>query len=390
MTKERFYYATGGILLAASLAVRLAAYNIVTSDYTYFVAKWFDELKNHPGLSAFQTPFADYAPLYIYLIKILTYFPVSSLYSEKTLSFVFDILIAIGGYMLLKYTAQKQYTPAQLFFAFAVILSIPTMVVNTSLWGQSDSVYAAGIVFALYFILRDKPLPAVLAFALALSIKQQAIFFFPILLGFYLRKDYRLWSQLLLIPAVFVLTIIPAWLGGGSFMSLLLTYAHQAQEYTDLSVSAQSIFAYVTYLPIPDGMRSLLFGAGLLLTAAVGLGISVIIARLPSEKYTPTTIVFLSTLSVLLIPYLLPRMHERYFYLADILATMYAFYNPRRWFLPVIIIFASFISYMPFLSGQVSWFSALHIDLRVGATILLGVIVFMLYDYFISERATLT
>jgi Gpi18-like mannosyltransferase len=380
--QKNYLYWIGGILLAVSLAVRLAAYHIVTSDYTYFVAKWFTQLQIHPWLSAFQQPFADYAPLYLYMLKILTFIPVNSLYSEKTLSFLFDILVAYGAYLLVKYTAPIKYSSEQLFLVFAVMLSVPTIVVNTSLWGQSDSIYAAGVVFSLYYILRDRPLPAVLAFAFALCVKAQAIFFLPVLLGYYFRKDFRLAWQLLLIPAAFFVSVLPAWLGGGSFTQLLFTYLHQSGEYTDLSVSAQSVFAYVQYSSASGEVRNVLFVLGLLIALLVVVGIVALIARLPKEKYTPTTVVLISVLCVLLLPYVLPRMHERYFYLADVLSVVYAFYNPRHYFLPIAVIFASLISYMPFLSGQVSWFTGLHIDLRIGATILLvslgfiGVILF--------------
>jgi hypothetical protein len=53
---------------------------------------------------------------------------------------------------------------------------------------------------------------------------------------------------------------------------------------------------------------------------------------------------------VVLVPYLLPAMHERYFYLADTLTVLSAFYLPRRlWYLPIIEQFASLFSYLPFL-----------------------------------------
>ena len=381
--REKTWYALSAVVLIVSAAIRVAAYPIFTSDYTYFIAKWFDQLKSHPGLTAFQYPFADYSPLYVYFLKILTYIPVYSLYSEKTLSLVFDILIAWGAYLLLRDTSDKEYTPSQLFLVFAIMLSIPTVVVNTSLWGQSDSVYTAGVVFALYFILRDKPLPAALAYALALSIKLQAIFFLPILVGYYWRRGAKDLWQLLLIPAVYIVTIIPAWLGGASFMGLLLTYFNQSKEYTDLSVSAQSIFAFFTYLPISGGARSVLFWLGIIIAGVCAVGITYLMSRIPPEKSSAYKIVFLSVVCVLIIPYLLPRMHERYFYLADVLSVIYACYRPRQWFIPVAIVIASFVSYMPFLSGQVSWFAALHIDLRVGASILaitLGVMLLMLYQ----------
>jgi Gpi18-like mannosyltransferase len=77
------------------------------------------------------------------------------------------------------------------------------------------------------------------------------------------------------------------------------------------------------------------------------------------------------------VPFFLPRMHERYFYLADVISLLYAFYNPRRWYLPVLIILASTLSYMPYLSSQVSFLASVNIDLRIPSAMmaLAGVIV---------------
>jgi Gpi18-like mannosyltransferase len=374
---KNIYYIFGGVLLLASAAVRLLTYNTITSDYTYFIAKWINELATHTWLTAFKTPFADYSPLYIYFLKILTFIPVYTLYSEKTLSFLFDLVIAYCTYLILRDAGARPYTNSQLFFFAAVMLAIPTMIANTSLWGQSDSVYAAGVIACLYFILRDKPLGAAFAFGFAISIKLQAIFFLPILVGFYLRRGLHELGYLLLIPALYILSIIPAWLGGGSFKTLLFTYFNQSTEYTDLSVSAQSIFAFFTYLPLTPSVRDVLFWGGVTIAGLSAIGIAFLVSRIPPERTAVYKIIFLSLLCVLVIPYFLPRMHERYFYLADMLSVIYAFYRPQHWYLPFVIVLSSLFSYTPFLSGQIQWMKPYYVDLRVSAVVLLLTIVAM-------------
>ncbi len=54
----------------------------------------------------------------------------------------------------------------------------------------------------------------------------------------------------------------------------------------------------------------------------------------------------------LAIPFLLPEMHERYFYLADVLSILYAFYFPRYFFVAVIMQACSLLSYAPYLQGS--------------------------------------
>jgi Gpi18-like mannosyltransferase len=61
--------------------------------------------------------------------------------------------------------------------------------------------------------------------------------------------------------------------------------------------------------------------------------------------------VLLATMFVVLAPFFLPSMHERYFYLADVLSVVVAFHHPRRlWPVPLLVQFASAFSYVPFLS----------------------------------------
>jgi Gpi18-like mannosyltransferase len=60
-------------------------------------------------------------------------------------------------------------------------------------------------------------------------------------------------------------------------------------------------------------------------------------------------IVKLSLVSALLFPFTLPHMHERYFFAADVISIIYAFYRPKRLFVPIIVGGASLFSYFPFL-----------------------------------------
>jgi Gpi18-like mannosyltransferase len=49
-----------------------------------------------------------------------------------------------------------------------------------------------------------------------------------------------------------------------------------------------------------------------------------------------------------MVPFLLPKMHERYYFLADVLSIVYAFYFPRKWYYPVLTISVSTLSYLAY------------------------------------------
>ncbi|MBI2410060.1 DUF2029 domain-containing protein [Candidatus Kaiserbacteria bacterium] len=371
-------------LAALNIIARISWYPVVVSDYIYFVKPWFEELRTHPGLTAFGSPFADYAPGYLYLLKFLTVIPVSSLISAKTLSFAFDLLIAYFGYLILARTSRRAARKDILVLAALVLLSLPTVMMNSSLWGQSDSLYSAGVMATLYFMLAASPLAAAIAYGAAISFKAQALFFAPVFIGYFLRERAN-WKFLLIPPLLFVLSVIPAWIAGGSLGYWLFIYLVQAEKYPYLSVSAQSLFAFLQPLALSETATNIFFWLGLL--AAAGAAAAIIYIMKWQGKLSAQFVVLISLASTLLIPYLLPRMHERYFYLADILSVLYAFFRPNRWFIPVLVVGTSLASYMPFLSQQVDFLSWAQVDLRIPAAILLIPIGFVLLDVWQSWKS---
>lgn len=369
------YYAGGALLLALSLAVRIAAYPIVIADYSGFLSHWFLVLQTHPGLSAFKTPFSDYAPLYLYLLKILTVIPVSSLYSIKTLSEIFDLLTAGGTVLILR--TVTSYTRAQRFFAFSLMLCIPTVWINSAVWGQSDAVYAAPLIFSLWFMLRGSPLGAAVAFGIAVAFKAQAVFFFPVLAG-YLLRERRTIPHLAIVPLVYTTSILPAWLAGGSLGRLFTVYLQQAHEYTSLNYNSPSIFAYTKGLVLSSSAQTELFWLGIAASGIVAVIIAVFVARIHPAR-SPIAFIFLAFICVILVPYFLPRMHQRYFYPADVFSVVYALCRPKQWPVAVSICAVSYMCYMPFLSGQTAWFSAFQgLDIRIPAVLFTLIIVALL------------
>lgn len=358
-------------VLLLAVAARMWSFPVVTTDYTYFVAKWFLALKEHPGLTAFLQPFADYTPAYLYVIKILTWLPLYSLYSVKIFTLLCDLAIAYTVYALLR--ATTHYTHEQRLLASSITFIAPTLLINSSLWGQSDAVYALPVLLSFFAILLNRPLWAAVWFAVAMSVKLQAVFFLPVIVGFLWHKK-RL-HELIIVPLIYIGLTIPALVGGASMTEVMGVYLHQSGEYTSLNVSSQSLFAFADTFRLAPQTQTLLFWMGISMALIVALGGVWLAAR----TKTPYAYTELTLAVVLLIPLFLPRMHERYFYLADLFSLLYAYYVPRQWFVPVLVLGASFLAYMPFLGAQVGLFSPLTVDLRIPASIVMLVSGYMLW-----------
>ena len=79
---------------------------------------------------------------------------------------------------------------------------------------------------------------------------------------------------------------------------------------------------------------------------AAGVAAVVLLRR---RRLNGPDIVVMATTVVLAVPFVLPEMHERYFYLADVLTIVMAFYVRRYWPVAMVVSACSLLSYAPFL-----------------------------------------
>ena len=86
-----------------------------------------------------------------------------------------------------------------------------------------------------------------------------------------------------------------------------------------------------------------------------------------SLAFTPPLLVEIATCSTLLIPFVLPKMHQRYFFPADILSIVFGFYFPAYAYVPIVINLVSFFSYQYFLFGAET-FPMSQLSLAAAAT----------------------
>jgi hypothetical protein len=70
------------------------------------------------------------------------------------------------------------------------------------------------------------------------------------------------------------------------------------------------------------------------------------------RELTPERMVLLALISVSLTPFVLPKMHERYFYPADALSLIVAFFNPDLWIIPFAFQLSSGLAYSVYLKGK--------------------------------------
>jgi Gpi18-like mannosyltransferase len=329
-------------LFLLSIVLRISLYKVINGDY-YIISSWYNYIKGHGGFAALRDGFGVYTMPYIYILAVATYFPIDLLVVIKTTSVFFDLALALLTYLILRLKYQQSCIP---ILGAIIILFTPTVFINSAAWGQNDATYAAWCLASLYCLLSKRPAWACVFFGLAISFKPQAVFFLPVLLVLFLARKLP-FRYLILIPVVVLALLVPAELEGRGIWSLLNIYVEQTKEFSgDLVLKAPTFYQWI---PAGDPENWVQMGE-ILATAMVAL-ISFLAVR-SRRPITPEIILKLTLIFAVAIPFFLPEMHERYFYLADVVSIIYAFYFPRYFYLAIIEQLCSCMSVIPSLFGQ--------------------------------------
>jgi Gpi18-like mannosyltransferase len=330
-----------GTVLA--LALRLSLMSFESGDYRHFLLYWYRAIQDG-GFSAVASLKSDYTPSYLYLLYGMSAsFPtLSPIAAIKIPSIAFDVLCAYLVFHIVRFKYPQGPAP---IFAYFVVLFAPTVVLNSAFWGQADSIYTAFLLMCVYFLLNDKGAYAGIAFGLALAFKLQAIFLAPLLLALAL-KGRLAWKHLLWIPLVYLISIIPAWAAGRPLLSLLSIYLNQIRVNPFLTLNSPTLYAW-----LPQWTYSVLYPA-VLIWAACLVFLYLVVVYKSRGILSGALILNLGLLALLLVPFILPKMHERYFYPADLLAIAFGFFFPELFFVPIAMGMISFFAYQPFLLGR--------------------------------------
>jgi Gpi18-like mannosyltransferase len=332
-----------GIVIALALTLRFSLGNYESFDFTLYTHGWYTALKEQ-GVAAMSSDLANYTPPYLYLLYVVgRIFPeLPDVIAIKIPSIAFDLICAGIVFQIVRLKYPKG--PYSIYALCAVLLA-PTVIINSALWGQSDSIYTAMLLTSVYFLLRGRGVWASLAFGAAFAFKLQAIFLLPLLVALAL-KDKLKWKHLALFLVIYLAAIVPAWIAGRPLLDLLTIYLKQSQMYSELSLGAPNVYAW-----LPQQMYSQFLIAGLYL--ATSLSILFILIILKSETALDGLMILrLSLISLILLPYFLPKMHERYFYPAEVLSIAYGFYFPKHYFIPIGLGLIGFFTSESFLFKQ--------------------------------------
>lgn len=332
--------------ITVAMLIRVLCMDYASLDYQDFLSKWYVYFRENGGFKAMAGSIGDYNVPYLYFMAAISYLDLSDLYLIKMFSILFDVLLAWGGFRLARVLrGERQGDPVPLI-AFAVLLFLPTVVLNGAYWGQCDGLYGALVVHALAQVLAGKNKSSVVLLAIAFSFKLQTVFLIPLWGVLWLAKKVK-FRELLLFPATYVVTIVPALLMGKPLGDILGVYFNQMDEYSyRLTLNAPSVFQFIPYgMEVNDKLLAKLgiIAAFVLVLALLILGICL------RKRMNVHIAMAMAAVLAIGVPFLLPHMHERYFFLADVICVCWVCVGLRNLPAAVLAAGSSLASYIVYL-----------------------------------------
>ena len=325
-----------GIVVLA-IALRLKLRSFVSADVTNYFVNWFDHLRTH-GLSGFGVNFSENNFPYLFLLYLSGFVPVTKVFAIKLAPMVFDFIAAFALFRIVTTITEDRVRAALAALAF---LFLPTVFLNSSLWGQSDVIYVSFILFSLDAALKDRTRSAWTWFGIALSFKLQAVFFLPVLAYVWLKKR-GVWYAPSFAALAFLALSLPPILFGRGLLDTLGVHARAYGTFPKLTVAAPNPYYWV-----PADLFRLFDGPAIVLAiATVALVLLFCVLRMAPTRIN---LVVVSGMFLLLAPFLLPQMHDRYFYGFEVLCFVLAALDYRKTWLVFVSQFVAFFSYSSFL-----------------------------------------
>ncbi len=244
------------ILLGTAFVFKLflaAYYKGYEVDMNCFYA-WSDMIFDG-GIGNFYSSdaFTDYPPGYMMILYVVE--AISRLFSIETASVVSRVMIKlvpilcdIGAGFIIWRLAKERFSEGSSCLLAGLYVISPAILMNSSVWGQTDSVFTLCVILVCYLCMKEKRIPAYFVFVLGVFIKPQMLMFAPVLIWTIIEqvflKDFS-WKKLVtdLIGGVcaigsFFLAALPFGLG-----TVLNQYIETMGSYPYASVNAYNFWA---------------------------------------------------------------------------------------------------------------------------------------------------
>lgn len=282
-----------------------------------FYIDWSSQLVKNGLFSAYSTiESLDYPPLFLfplYLVGLVREIPQVvdafgiNLLVLKFWQMLFDVLT-----ILMIYQALKKYDKFIALILASTWALNPAIIMNSTTWGQTDSLMIFLLLVSFYFLEDDKPVLSLVVFALACLCKYQSLYFAPVILLF-LFKNYKIKKALIAFGSSLLTGLVvffPFMLQSG-FLLPFRVYLGGFNTYKQASLNSFNFYSALG-LNFADLSENFIFNIPIKLIGTIALLASFAFLAyifFKSKNPCPYLISFMFMQTIFMFS---TRMHERY------------------------------------------------------------------------------
>lgn len=347
------------IISILAVVIRISVIKFRSHDYENYLAKWIEQIKQMGGFRSLKYIIGDYNVPYIVFLTILSYIPISPLIFIKAFSIIFDFICAIYASKLVYSIVNKGETSKILSdICYALILFLPTVFINSSIWGQCDIIYVTFIIMSLYYLNKNRVFLSFVLLGVSFAFKLQFIFILPLYVLYYFKKKNISLLHFLLIPIVNIIMCLPAIIMGKSIKDCILIYFNQVSEYPKIVMGYPNL--YNIFVEFFDSQSMVL----VILTVII---IGILLYYILSKKIDlDKNIIRIGLMFSAIMVFFLPRMHERYGFLPEVLAVIHVLTSKKDYYILIILELMGIAGYWGYFASQIFNFSYFNIMAIIG------------------------
>ena len=395
--KKHYIILAMALVTVVAVVARYMFVMYPTNDLAGFIINgWMGQI-DELGFDKFYLVYSDYPPIFLFFLAFLCMLPEGELTTQysggygytfyanrmvylKTLFLIFTIALAFGVFLLVKELTKSDN---KALVGYIATLVLPTIFVNSSVWGNADVIYAVFLIFSFYFALKDSSSLSFVFFGLSFANKLQAIFILPFLIYLVVSRKLKLWP-IVFAPLVYFITFIPAFIYGATVSEAFKYFEMQLSGQPGLTYNAGTIWKFLELNDSEIVVKNAMWFAIL----AIGALLAVLFLRNVDlkKKENVFKVGFMLTMATI---FFLPRMHERYYFIIEVLIVVYALIDKKWIYLVPLMQLSTMICYYPYLTGYYIISSLGGGTITIAAIINLFILCVSVYDVLKIERTPL-
>ena len=370
-----------GMIALSVLGVylRYACWPISMGDLKFLNSAWYEALTNG-GIKAVLEPSLqfNYSPIHLYLWYLFSLLlpNTDAIIVLKVASVVFELFLSATALLLLwRVLPAGKNRKVHFLIGFALMAFNPISILNAAAWGQTDAIYALFSVLAVLFYLDKKTIWALVMLGVSFAFKMQAIFILPMFIVLYFIGNKRIpLVAFFLVPIIWILSGVPMLFVGESPFYAVEVYLGQTAIYAVPTFNCPNIYALMgDFITERGWMTDLFTKAGMVFTVGI-IGTMAVFLISQKKQLNSCTVLLLSAWFIIACVFFLPRMHERYAFVGELLLLVWvvATKKPYRYLyyfgtmLATLSAYAEYFVDVPFFPLQIGGF--INLIVFIGLT----------------------